>query len=125
MTAKPNHPAVDRLLDLLNQAAATLPDLHWRNMFGWPALFSDRGVFALVSDTERILVRLPDPIAFVELLAQPDAEEWQLPMGTKPVKHWVVVPHSFHHNSELLERWVRRAYDLSLTQQTNKRKGSK
>lgn len=121
MTAKDNQPA----LDLLKQAAATLPDVHQRKMFGWPALFSDRGIFAIVSENGGILVRLPDPAAFAALLAQPGADEWQLPLESKPVKHWVIVPPSFHDHPELLEQWVRRAYDLSLIQPPAKRKRSK
>ncbi len=120
MTVKANQPALDQLRKLLDEAAIILPDLHWRNMFGWPALFSDGGVFAMVFDTERIVLRLPDSTAFAELLAQPGAEKWQHPMGTKAVKHWVIVPQSFQSDPDLLAQWVRKAYDLSLTQQTNK-----
>ncbi len=122
-----NQPA----LDLLKQAAATLPDVHQRKMFGWPALFSDRGIFAIVSESGRILVRLPDPAAFAELLAQPGAElwkmpaeQWQMTMEAKPVKHWLYLPTDFQDDLQLLEQWVRRAYDLSLMQPPTKRKRS-
>ncbi len=125
MTAKANQPVLDHLRDLLNAAAATLPDVHWRKMFGWPALFSDRAIFALVSEKARILVRLPDPAAYQELLASPGADTWQFEQEPNPIKHWVMVPESFHHQPELLEQWVRRAYDLSLTQEVKKRKRSK
>jgi predicted acetyltransferase/TfoX/Sxy family transcriptional regulator of competence genes len=125
MTAKANQPALDQLRELLDAAAATLPDVHRRKMFGWPTLFSDRGIFALVSEKERIGVRLPDSAAFAESLAIPGADTWQFEQEPNPIKHWVLLPVSFHHDPELLEQWVRRAYDLSLTQKATKRRRSK
>lgn len=117
-----NQPALDRLRERLGEAAATLPDVHWRTMFGAQGLFSDHGIFALVFREGRIGLKLPEQAAFDELLAIEGADTWTVPYEKNPTKHWVLVPTSFHDDAEVLEKWVRKAYELSLTRPVGRKR---
>lgn len=116
-----NQAAIDRLCDVLNEAAATLPDVRPRKMMGAYTLFSDHGIFAIVLSDQRIALRLPDEAAYQAMAATLGSEVWRFEPDSKPVKHWLRIPASFHNDPDQLAGWVRRAYELSLQQPTSKR----
>jgi TfoX/Sxy family transcriptional regulator of competence genes len=101
------------LLSLIEEASDRLPAVSKRLMFGCEALFADHSIYALVWKTGRIGVRLPDAARFAELMAVDGAEQWS-PGKNMTMSHWVLVPESFHDDTDSLGEWVRRAYQFAM-----------
>ncbi|MBU8900194.1 TfoX/Sxy family protein [Corallococcus sp. M34] len=100
------------LTELLEEASQRLPAVSRRRMFGCDALFANDTIYALVWKTGRIGLRFPEATAFEELMGRPGSDPWMA--GPKTMSHWVLVPESFHDETEELTRWVRRAHALAL-----------
>lgn len=109
------------LRDLLEEAAAPLPGVTHKRMFGCDALFAEGNIFALIWKTGRIGVRLPDTAAFAKLLDLDGAEPWQV--GEKTMGHWLLVPEDFHDEPESLGVWVRQAHAYALANGPKASKG--
>ncbi len=105
---------LNRAQSLLEEASAYLPDVTRRKMFGCYALFAKESIYGLIWPPGRIGLRLSKPALYEELLAMLGAETWQYEPGGKPVKHWVLVPLGFHDDPDLLEKWVKQAYDCAI-----------
>lgn len=124
-TPKAETSLLDDLQKRLDQASATLPDVHPRKMFGCYALFTDKSIYALIWKTGRIGLRLTDATLYAELMAMDGAIPWTI--DETAMSHWVLVPERFYQDSDLLEQWVQRAYRLSLDStarpKAKKRKG--
>ena len=101
------------LLELLEASTSTLPDVSRRTMFGCEALFAHQAIFALVWKTGRIGLKLTDPVLFDELHGLPGAERWS-PGGKMTMSHWLLVPESFHDDTEALKRWAQQAHALAM-----------
>jgi TfoX/Sxy family transcriptional regulator of competence genes len=98
------------LLSLVEDASRGLPGVAMRKMFGCEAMFANGKIYSLIWKTGRIGVKIPDTAQFDELMAQDGAEPWS-PGGPKmKMSHWVLVPESFHDDSEALKTWVARAH---------------
>lgn len=92
----------------VNAAAVGLPKTTGKKMFGCHALWADGNVFALVWKHGRIGVKLPEPKAFDELIAQKGAAPWMA--GPMTMSHWVLVPPTMHLKPAELKKWVARAH---------------
>lgn len=109
--AKQTDPLLDYLRTLLDEASAWLPGVTSRQMFGCYALFAGGNIYAFVWNDGRIALRLSDPEPFAEMIALPGTDRWTL--GDKPMNHWLLVPESFHDDTDLLRSWVTRAHVLA------------
>jgi TfoX/Sxy family transcriptional regulator of competence genes len=107
---------------LLEEASEMLPDVTRRTMFGCYAIFAREAIYGLVWPPGRIALRMSDLALYDELLALGGAEPWRFEPEGKPVKHWVLVPESFHTDFGLLEKWVKRAYDLAVIESAKPKK---
>ena len=65
------------LFELLEEAAAPLPGVRHRRMFGCDALFAEDNIFAIVWKAGRIALKLPDKTAYDELMARPGSDTWK------------------------------------------------
>lgn len=95
---------------LLAAAAAELPNVTARKMFGCQALWARGSVFALVWKHGRIGVKLPDERAFAALMSEPGAAPWKA--GPMTMAHWVLLPETFHARAAEIRRWAARAHAL-------------
>lgn len=101
---------LERLEALLEAAAARLPDVVIKRLFGCQALYRTSAVFALVWKTGRIGVKLPLPARHQELMSLPGADLW---IAHTVMSHWVLVPRSFHSDRRLLFKWLKIAHGLA------------
>lgn len=99
------------LIELVEDSTADLTDVTRRRMFGCDAYFAGDQIFVLLWKTGRIGVRLPDPAAYAQLLAQDGAEPWQI--GEKTMSHWVLTSEDLHDDPAALTPWIRRAHGLA------------
>ena len=95
----------------LDDATASLPHVTVRRMFGCDAFLADGAIFAMVWREGRIGLRLPDEL-LPELRALPGADPWR--HRDMVVRQWVLVPESFHDDSDGLLPWVRKAHAAAL-----------
>lgn len=102
------------LKTLIEDAAAPLPMVHARRMFGCDTLFADGNIFALVWKDGRLGLRLSDAALYEALMALPGAEPWAVADGHKPMSHWVLVPEAFHDDPPALAAWTARAHALAM-----------
>jgi TfoX/Sxy family transcriptional regulator of competence genes len=100
------------LLGLVEDAAAPLPEVKRKRMFGCDTLFARDTIFALIWKEDRIGLKFPDPAAYAEAMALPGSAPWQA--GDKVMGKWVLVPESFHDDPAALAAWVRRAHAMAL-----------
>ncbi len=117
---QPKEPILGFLRLLLDEAAAWLPEVSSRQMFGCYTLFAGSNIFAMVGDSGRLALRLSEPLPYAEMLALPGSEPWTL--GDKPMSHWLLLPESFHDEPELLRQWVARAHLLAISRPQKQRK---
>jgi TfoX/Sxy family transcriptional regulator of competence genes len=101
---------LQRLAEILEAAAARLPDVTTKRLFGCQALYRTGAVFALVWKTGRIGVKLPLAARHQELMLLDGAEPW---IAHAVMAQWVLVPERFHDDSRLLTKWLRIAYELA------------
>jgi TfoX/Sxy family transcriptional regulator of competence genes len=95
----------------LDDATAGLTSVTVRRMFGCDAFLADGAIFAMVWREGRIGLRLPDEL-LPELRALPGADPWR--PRDMVVRQWVLVPESFHDDSDGLVPWVRKAHAAAL-----------
>jgi len=110
------------LLELLEGAAAPLPGVQRKRMFGCEALFAEGTIFALIWKEDRIGLKFPDPAVAAEAMALPGSAPWRA--GDKVMGNWVLVPEAFHDDPAQLATWVRRAHAMALAAPPKARKKS-
>jgi TfoX/Sxy family transcriptional regulator of competence genes len=110
--------ALEALLAHLEGAAAGLPEVTKKRMFGCDGLFAKGNIFGLVWKHGRIGVRLPDTRLFDELMAKKGAVPWKA--GPMTMSHWVLVPEEFHADGRSLAKWVKDAHRLALAAPASK-----
>ena len=95
----------------LDDLTTDLPQVTVRRMFGCDAFLAGGAIFAMVWREGRIGLRLPDDL-LPELRALPGADPWR--HRDMVVRQWVLVPESFHDDTDGLAPWVRRAHAAAL-----------
>jgi TfoX/Sxy family transcriptional regulator of competence genes len=95
----------------LDDLTTGLPQVSVRRMFGCDAFLAGGAIFAMVWKEGRIGLRLPDDL-LPELRALPGADPWR--HRDMVVRQWVLVPESFHDDSDGLAPWVRKAHAAAL-----------
>jgi TfoX/Sxy family transcriptional regulator of competence genes len=101
------------LLELLRAALEGTPKLTERRMFGSDGFFANGYAFAIVWDG-RIVLKLADEVRAAELMRIKGASVFN-PMGKgKGMTAWIVVPESFHDDTELLRKWTLAAHKAIL-----------
>ena len=95
----------------LDALTTGLPRVSVRRMFGCDAFLAGGAIFAMVWKEGRIGLRLPDDL-LPELRALPGADPWR--HRDMVVRQWVLVPESFHDDSDGLAPWVRKAHAAAL-----------
>lgn len=95
----------------LEELTAPLPWVTTRRMFGCDAFLARGTMFALVLKEGRIGLKLPDD-DLVGLRALPGADAWK--PGDMVMRQWVLVPETFHDDSDGLAPWVARAHAAAL-----------
>jgi DNA transformation protein len=88
-----------------------LPRVTVRRMFGCDAFLAGGAIFAMVWREGRIGLRLPDDL-LPELRALPGADPWR--HRDMVVRQWVLVPESFHDDTDGLAAWVHKAHAAAL-----------
>jgi hypothetical protein len=92
-------------------AADSLSGVVRRRVLASDGWFVNDKLFTLVNRQARIVVRLLDEAAQVELLALEGAGHWKL-KNRKPMKDWLLLPESMHDDASAIEAWVRRAWQI-------------
>ena len=95
----------------LDDLTADLPRVTVRRMFGCDAFLAGGAIFAMVWREGRIGLRLPDEL-LGDLRALPGADPWR--HRDMVVRQWVLVPESFHDDSDGLAPWVHKAHAAAL-----------
>jgi len=95
----------------LDHLTEDLPRVTVRRMFGCDAFLAGGAIFAMVWREGRIGLRLPDEL-LAELRALPGADPWR--HRDMVVRQWVLVPESFHDDSDGLAAWLRKAHAAAL-----------
>jgi TfoX/Sxy family transcriptional regulator of competence genes len=83
-----------------------------RRMFGCDAFLAGGTMFALVLKEGRIGLKLPDD-QLAGLRGLPGADAWK--PGDMVMRQWVLVPETFHDDTDGLAPWVARAHAAALT----------
>jgi TfoX/Sxy family transcriptional regulator of competence genes len=96
----------------LEELTAPLPRVASRRMFGCDAFLAGGTMFALVLKEGRIGLKLPDD-QLAGLRALPGADPWK--PGDMVMRQWVLVPETFHDDTDGLAPWVSRAHAAALT----------
>ncbi len=104
---------IEHLAALVAEISFALPKVSKRRMFGCDAFFANDNIFALIWKIERIGVRLPNSGSYDELMALAGSVPWQA--GNKVMSHWVLVPESFHDDTESLQDWITKAHGAAMT----------
>jgi len=104
-------PQHEYLQSLLDESSASLAGVTHRRMFGCHAVFANGSVYGLVWKTGRLALKFPDPETRRELLSMPGAEPWTA--GNKTMREWVLLPESFHDDTDLVREWVERAHAVA------------
>jgi TfoX/Sxy family transcriptional regulator of competence genes len=95
----------------LDDLTEDLPQVTVRRMFGCDAFLAGGAIFAMVWREGRIGLRLPDEL-LPDLRALPGADPWR--HRDMVVRQWVLVPQSFHDDSDGLAPWVHKAHAAAL-----------
>ena len=96
----------------LEELTGPLARVTTRRMFGCDAFLASGTMFALVLKEGRIGLKLPDD-QLAGLRALPGADPWKA--GDMVMRQWVLVPETFHDDSDGLAPWVARAHAAALT----------
>jgi TfoX/Sxy family transcriptional regulator of competence genes len=108
--AKAEKPQLAALEKLLDDAAAGLPKVSGKKMFGCHALWANGNVFALVWKHGRVGVKLPEQASYDALMSVKGSAPWKA--GPMQMSHWVLVPETFHREPKELRRWATKAHAL-------------
>jgi TfoX/Sxy family transcriptional regulator of competence genes len=95
----------------LEELTAPLPRVASRRMFGCDAFLAGGTMFALVLKEGRIGLKLPDD-QLAGLRALPGADPWK--PGDMVMRQWVLVPETFHDDTDGLAPWVSQAHAAAL-----------
>lgn len=95
----------------LDDLTTGLPQVTVRRMFGCDAFLAGGAIFAMVWKEGRIGLRLPDDL-LPELRALPGADPWR--HRDMVVRQWVLVPETFHDDTDGLAPWVHKAHAAAL-----------
>lgn len=100
-----------KLKALLDGALAGLENVEPKRLFGCDGWFVGDKIFAMVWKEGRLGFRLSDPELQAEALAFKGATPWSV--GRQVMKHWVLVPSSWHKEPAKLRAWGRKAHGLA------------
>ncbi len=115
-------PLCAHLLELVEEASASLSGVTWKRMFGCDAAFVSGSIYALIWKDGRIGLKLPNRERFEALLSLEGAVPWT-PGRMSPMAKWVLVPESFHDDTAALAEWVREAHgEVSAEEKTPAKK---
>lgn len=105
----------------IEEAAASLPGVVQKKAFGSDGFFvtvpgaEKPTLFAMAfRGDERIAVKLTNREDYDTLMSWPGSRVWT-PHGDRVMPNWVLVPESFHDDTDALRPWVKKAYDLAFT----------
>lgn len=76
--------------------------------------FANEIIFALIWNTGRIALKVPDSKFFEQLISIKGSVPWTA--GNKTMSHWILVPEYFHNDQVLLGEWTQRAYTFAMTE---------
>jgi TfoX/Sxy family transcriptional regulator of competence genes len=94
------------LVELFQDAVADLPDVHSRQMFGYPAAFTRTQMFASLFQ-DKMIVRLPADAR--EMLGREGGQPFE-PMPGRPMREYVVVPETIRQSVSALRPWLAKAH---------------
>jgi TfoX/Sxy family transcriptional regulator of competence genes len=114
---------LEHLRDTLHEACSALPGVTPKKMFGCDTVFAEGAIFGLIWKAGRIGLKVPEPSQYRELMAMPGSEAWG-PDG-RPMSHWVLVPESFHDDTDELLKWTKLAHGHALSAARDKEKKAK
>ena len=98
--------APEPLVALFARAIEGLPGVEARKMFGYPAAFVNRNMFAGLFRTSMIL-RLSE-----EDRRESGAKPFE-PVPGRPMREYIVVPEKILRSATLLDVWLRKGYTLA------------
>lgn len=109
-----------RLVETFQRAVADLPDVQPRQMFGYPAAFTNTQMFASLFQDD-LIVRLAERDR--EALGRKGAHQFE-PMPGRPMREYVVVPQAIRDSPSSLRSWLEkaRAYAASLPPKKKKKR---
>jgi TfoX/Sxy family transcriptional regulator of competence genes len=97
------------LRSLLEDAAEGLEGVAVKPAFGSFGFFVDHAIFALAWRRDaRVGVKFPDEASFEKAMALPGSVPWA---PRVPMRSWVLLPESFHDDTDALRAWVRMAHE--------------
>jgi TfoX/Sxy family transcriptional regulator of competence genes len=100
------------LMSLMDEVVRHFDRVTKRRMFGCDAFFVGGLIFALIWKTGRIGLKLPSESLFKQLMSASGSTLWVA--GNKTMRHWVLIPETFHKNPTLLRQWAGHAYSLAV-----------
>jgi TfoX/Sxy family transcriptional regulator of competence genes len=100
------------LFGLLEEAAAPLPGVAHKRMFGCDALFAEGNIFGMIWKEDRIGLKFPNKDLYGQLMALEGSAPWTV--GEKVMGGWVLAPEAFHDDNAQLTKWVRLAHSQAL-----------
>ncbi len=89
------------------EVAQTVPEASVRKMFGYPAAFTGGNMFASLFE-DSFVVRL-DASSRAALAKKPGARQFE-PMPGRPMREYMVLPHSVLASSRSLRGWLLKAH---------------
>jgi TfoX/Sxy family transcriptional regulator of competence genes len=104
--------APEALVRLFNMAIEQLPQAETRQMFGYPAAFTNGKMFAGLHQDNMVL-RLPDDERSL-FLQQPGARVFE-PMPGRPMREYVVAPPALLASTADLVAWLEKAFAYTST----------
>lgn len=110
--------APPELAAVFQRAIAELPDVQPRQMFGYPAAFTNTQLFAS-QFRDSMIVRLSE--ADREAAARDGARLFE-PMPGRPMREYVVLPPEVRESPSALRAWVARAHAYARTLAQKKKK---
>ena len=103
---------IPELEKILNTAAADLPKVTEKKMFGCHALFANQNVFAMVWKKGQIGVKLTKTGDYEKLMAFDGAQPWTA--GPRKMAHWILLPESLQAKPKSLLPWLKLAHAQAL-----------
>lgn len=96
------------LIELFERVLPAAPGVDKRQMFGYPAAFTNGNMFAGLHQ-DALVLRLPEA-QLGEFLAQPGARPFE-PMPSRPMKGYAVAPATLLRDQAALTVWLERAFE--------------
>jgi len=107
------------LIDKFTEAMLMLPDAEVRQMFGYPAAFANKNMFACLFE-ENMIIRLPEADRLV-LQEQEGAGPFE-PMPGHRMKEYVTVPPAMIDQPAELGEWLARSFAYAASLPPKKKK---